>query len=128
MICGLGIDIIEISRIESMLARWGQRFVAKVFTQPEIEFCERRADRAAAYAVRFAAKEAFAKALGTGWDRSFSWMDFSVQNQSNGRPIPTLSPRMQLRFERTMIHLSLSHSEHYATAVVIFETTAVPAL
>ena len=118
---GLGIDLVEISRIEGMLSRWRERFLDKVFTAEEIACCEGRTNRAASYAARFAAKEAFAKALGTGWDKNFSWKDFSVDHAPNGRPLPRLSARLQARLPATLIHLSLSHSDHYATAVVIFE-------
>lgn len=122
MISGIGIDLIEIARVESMLARWPERFVGRVFTPEEIAICESRTNRASAYAARFAAKEAFSKALGTGVDKDFSWKDFAVGRQNNGSPLPLLSPRLAARLKNTKIHLSLSHSEHYATAVVILET------
>lgn len=121
MICGLGIDLVEIARIEEMLARWPQRFVQRVFTPEEIALCEGRAQRAAAFAARFAAKEAFAKALGTGVDRNFAWKDFAVLNHSNGRPLPVLSPRLSARLADVQVHLSLSHTDHAATAVVVLE-------
>lgn len=121
MICGLGIDLVEIARMEALLARWDQRFLKKIFTPEEIAACEARAHRAASYAARFAAKEACAKALGTGWDRDFAWKDFSVSNEASGRPLPVLSARLQARLAGVKIHLSLSHTEHYATALVVFE-------
>lgn len=121
MISGLGIDLVEIARMEALLARWQRRFLEKVFTAEEIALCEARSNRAASYAARFAAKEACAKALGTGWDRNFSWKDFSVRNDASGRPLPCLSPRLQTRLAGMRIHLSLSHAEEYATALVIFE-------
>jgi holo-[acyl-carrier protein] synthase len=121
VICGLGIDIVEIARIEEMLARWQNQFVARVFTAEEIALCESRANRAASFAARFAAKEAFSKALGTGVDKDFSWKDFAVAHQSNGSPKPLLSERLAERLRDVQIHLSLSHSDHYATAVVILE-------
>ena len=121
MIIGVGIDLVEIARIEEMLARWPQRFVARVFTPEEIAACENRSSRAAALAARFAAKEAFAKALGTGVDKNFSWKDFAVHNERSGRPLPCLSARLAERLQGVAIHLSLSHAEHYATAVVVLE-------
>ncbi len=124
MICGLGIDLVEIARMEGMLARWDRRFLEKIFTAEEIALCEARTNRAASYAARFAAKEACAKALGTGWDRDFSWKDFSVRNDASGGPLPCLSSRLQARLAGINIHLSLSHTEHYATALVIFEKAA----
>lgn len=124
MICGLGIDLVEIARMEELLARWHMRFLEKIFTAEEIAQCEGRAHRAASYAARFAAKEACAKALGTGWDRDFAWKDFSVQNDVSGRPLPRLSSRLKARLADARVHLSLSHTEHYATAIVIFEKSA----
>ncbi len=121
MICGLGLDIVEIARVAEMLARWPQRFVERVFTPEEIAVCESRSSRAAAFAARFAAKEAFAKALGTGVDKDFSWKDFAVHNQCSGRPLPRLSARLAARLQGVNVHLSLSHSEHYATAIVVLE-------
>lgn len=121
MICGIGIDLIEIARVEAMLARWPDRFVERVFTPEEIALCESRTNRASAFAARFAAKEAFSKALGTGVDKNFSWKDFAVGHQSNGSPRPVLSPRLAARLKNVEIHLSLSHSDHYATAVVVLE-------
>lgn len=121
MIIGIGIDLVEIARIAEMLARWEKRFISKVFTEEEIALCEGRTNRPASYAARFAAKEACAKALGTGWNESFSWRDFSVHSAPDGRPLPTLSPRLQSRLGPTKIHLSLSHADYYATAVVILE-------
>lgn len=121
MICGIGIDLVEVARMEAMLARWQKRFLARVFTVEEIAQCEARVSRAASYAARFAAKEAFAKALGTGWDGHFSWQDFSIANDATGKPIPILSARMQARLADVKIHVSLTHSDHYASAVIVFE-------
>jgi holo-[acyl-carrier protein] synthase len=121
VIYGLGIDIVEIARVKEMLARWQHHFVARVFTPEEITLCESRANRASAFAARFAAKEAFSKALGTGVDKDFSWKDFAVGHQSNGSPKPVLSERLAARLQDVQIHLSLSHSDQYATAVVILE-------
>jgi len=121
MIHGIGIDVVEISRIHEMETRWGARFVERIFTPEEIAYCAPRVKRAASLAVRFAAKEAFAKALGTGWNEEFHWKDFSIGNDVGGRPVAVLSPPMQKRLQNVRILLSLSHSEHYATAVVILE-------
>jgi len=121
MILGLGLDLVEIARVAEMLTRWPQRFVERVFTPEEIAACESRGSRAAAFAARFAAKEAFAKALGTGVDKDFSWKDFAVHNENNGRPLPRLSARLAARLQGVKVHLSLSHSDHYATAVVVLE-------
>jgi len=121
MISGIGIDLVEVRRMDALITRWATRFIAKVFTNEERSYCDGRANRAASYAARFAAKEAFAKALGTGWDQDFSWKDFSVRTEPNGRPRPSLSSRMKTRLGDKKIHLSLSHTDEYATAVVVIE-------
>jgi holo-[acyl-carrier protein] synthase len=122
VINGIGIDIVEIARVEAMLARWQQHFVQRVFTPEEIALCESRANRASAFAARFAAKEAFSKALGTGVSKDFSWKDFAVGHQNHGSPMPVLSSRLAARLNNVKIHVSISHSDHYATAVVVLET------
>jgi len=121
MIIGIGVDIVEIGRMQALIARWEGRFLEKVFTADEIALCDQRSHRAASYAARFAAKEAFAKALGTGWDDTFSWKDFSIRNEPSGRPTPVLSGRMQSRLQNVKVHLSLSHSETHAVAMVVLE-------
>lgn len=121
MITGVGIDVVEISRLKEMEERWGARFVERVFTEEEIAYCSAKSNRAESFAVRFAAKEAFAKALGTGWDGNFQWKDFSIRTLSGGKPAAVLSESMRNRLQNTHIHLSLSHSDQYATAVVILE-------
>ncbi|HBF60255.1 MAG TPA: holo-ACP synthase [Methyloceanibacter sp.] len=86
MIIGLGNDIIDIRRIEKTIERFGERFLARVFTETERRKSDRRALRAASYAKRFAAKEACAKALGTGFSRGVFWHDLGVVNLPSGRP------------------------------------------
>lgn len=86
MIIGIGSDLIDIRRIEQVLERHGERFVARVFTATESARAERRANRAATYAKRYAAKEACAKALGTGLRAGVFWRDMGVVNEPSGRP------------------------------------------
>ena len=86
MILGLGNDLIDIRRIEATLARFGDRFTARVFTDIERRKSDARANRAASYAKRFAAKEACSKALGTGFRHGVFWRDMGVINLSSGRP------------------------------------------
>ena len=86
MILGLGSDLIDIRRIEATLERFGERFLARVFTDVERTKSDRRANRADSYARRFAAKEACAKALGTGFRRGVYWRDLGVVNLPSGRP------------------------------------------
>ena len=91
MIIGLGNDIIDIRRIEKTLDRYGERFLGRVFTDIERQKSERRAQRASSYAKRFAAKEACAKALGTGLRRGVYWRDMGVINLPSGRPTMRLT-------------------------------------
>jgi holo-[acyl-carrier protein] synthase len=86
MILGIGSDIIDIRRIERTLERYGERFIARVFTDIERAKSDRRANRAASYAKRFAAKEACAKALGTGFSQGVFWRDLGVVNLPSGKP------------------------------------------
>ena len=86
MIIGLGNDIIDIRRIEKTIERFGERFLVRIFTETERRKSDRRALRAASYAKRFAAKEACAKALGTGFRRGVFWHDLGVVNLPSGRP------------------------------------------
>ena len=100
MIIGIGNDIIDIRRIEGTLARFGDRFVSRVFTEIERAKSERRAERAASYAKRFAAKEACAKALGTGLRHGVYWRDMGVVNLPSGRPTLTLTGGAAAHLER----------------------------
>jgi holo-[acyl-carrier protein] synthase len=86
MILGIGSDLVDVARIEQVIARHGERFLARIFTPAERARAERRANRAATYAKRFAAKEACAKALGTGLRNGVFWRDMGVVNLPTGRP------------------------------------------
>jgi len=124
MILGTGVDIAETSRIERSLERHGERFTKRVFTAAEIGYCEKFKNRAERYAARFAAKEAAFKALGTGWREGVQWVDVEVVHLSSGKPELALSGRAkeianQLRVTRMSV--SISHSDRYVVAMVIFE-------
>ena len=110
MILGLGSDIIDIRRIEQTIARYGDRFLARVFTDTERLKSERRAARVASYAKRFAAKEACAKALGTGLRKGVYWRDMGVINLRSGRPTMVLTGGAATMRERSKISLSKSPS------------------
>lgn len=131
MIIGLGNDLVDIRRIEDSLERFGERFIAKVFTETEQATAEQRQGqaRAGAYAKRWAAKEALVKALGKD---GVGWRDIEVSNDSEGRPILTLSGGAAALLARRIpdgmraaLHLSLSDEYPMAQAVVIVE--ALPA-
>jgi holo-[acyl-carrier protein] synthase len=124
MIVAIGIDLVEIVRIEEVFARQGDRFRARVFTEGEIEYCERRASKFASYAARFAAKEAAMKALGTGWSEGVGWLDVEVASEPSGAPALQLHRRALERMRELggiRAHLSLTHSGNLAIAEVLLE-------
>jgi holo-[acyl-carrier protein] synthase len=131
LIIGLGSDLSDIRRIEATLERFGARFTGRVFTEIERTRSERKADRAASYAKRFAAKEACAKALGTGMRAGVFWRDMGVVNMRSGQPTMALTggaaerlARMTPPGHRAAIHLSLTDDHPYALAFVVIE--AIP--
>jgi holo-[acyl-carrier protein] synthase len=128
LIIGLGSDLCDIRRIDKSLERFGERFIARIYTDVERARSERKADRAATYAKRFAAKEACAKALGTGIRRGVFWRDMGVVNMRSGQPTMALEGGAKARLEamtppghRAVIHLSLTDDHPYAQAFVIIE-------
>ena len=132
MILGIGSDIIDIRRIERTLERYGDRFIQRVFTEVERRKSDRRAVRAASYARRFAAKEACAKALGTGFRAGVFWRDLGVVNLPSGKPTMRLTGGALRRLEeitppgmRPQIDLSITDDYPQAQAIVII--SAVPA-
>jgi holo-[acyl-carrier protein] synthase len=131
MIIGIGNDIVDIRRIDAAMARFGDRFLARIFTDVERARAERKLGRVATYAKRFAAKEACAKALGTGMNRGVAWRHMGVVNLPSGRPTMQLTggalaqlERLTPAHHRAIIHLTITDEEPYAQAVVIIE--AVP--
>jgi holo-[acyl-carrier protein] synthase len=124
MVCGTGVDITDTARIERGLERHGERFTRRIFTAAEIAYCEKFKNRAERYAARFAAKEAAFKALGTGWREGLAWLDVEVVHQPSGKPELLLTGRAQEIAQKlgiTRTSVSLSHADHYAVALVIFE-------
>jgi len=126
MVLGLGTDLIEISRIEESIQQFGQRFLDRVYTAGEIAYCQRKKKHAAeSFAARFAAKEAGAKALGTGISHGVSWKEFEVQREPSGKPSLHLSGRARELADELGIRrltLSLTHSRDVALAVVVAES------
>jgi holo-[acyl-carrier protein] synthase len=127
MILGVGLDVVETARIARALATFGSRFAERVYTAAELVACAERADRVEALAARFAAKEAFLKALGTGWIRSVTLRQVEVVHARGGGGQPELrlldgaAARMEERGVRR-VHLTLSHQPGLAAAVVILES------
>lgn len=124
MIFGIGVDVVQISRIDSLLNRWGDRFLGRVFTKKEIQYCLLHRDPSPHLAVRFAAKEAFLKALGMGYAEGVRWKDIEVIRNSSGRPGIQLHNHTRALYERhglNQIHLSMSHNGAYGFVQVILE-------
>jgi holo-[acyl-carrier protein] synthase len=128
MIIGLGSDLIDIRRVAKTLERHGDRFTARVFTETEQAKSDRRRERAASYAKRFAAKEACAKALGTGLSRGVFWRDMGVVNLPGGKPTMQLTNGAAARLaemtpagHRAVVHLTITDDYPLAQAFVVIE-------
>lgn len=124
MIEGIGLDLVHVPRMERVLARWHERFLDRVFTPGEQALCLSRPRRASAFALRFAAKEAFSKALGLGMRGGVRWRDIEVFHHPGGRPglrVHGRSRTLCLKRGISGMHLSLSDEQEYAAAVVVLE-------
>ena len=125
MIYGIGVDLVKVARIERVLARFGDRFLARVFTEGEIAYCRGKSWAAAGFAMRFAAKEAFSKALGVGLRKGgIRWREVEVIAGPMGKPEIFISGRAARLCEEVGItgtHLSLTDEDGRALAVVILE-------
>ncbi len=125
MIVGVGIDAVEIARIDQLIARFGERAAQRVFTARELEIAGDSARRHETLAARFAAKEAAMKALGTGWAQGVAFVDFEIEREPSGAPRLTLRGAALAHATRlgvTRVHLSLTHTATTATAVVVLES------
>ena len=124
MIIGTGIDIVKIDRIERLMTRWGSVFLDRVFTEMEIAGCRQKARPSECFAVRFAAKEAFLKAIGWGLRNGIQWTDIEVKNDALGKPLFSLHRKAKEVCETLRIQnilLTLSHDRPYAVAHVLLE-------
>ena len=124
MIRGIGVDIVKVDRIEKAMERWGYRFLKRIFTPAEIERCQKRARPAQCLALRFAAKEAFAKALGLGMREGLRWRDIEVVHDNFGKPdllLHNQAQRLLEAMEASRTWLSLSDERESALAVVVLE-------
>ena len=124
MIVGVGIDLIEVDRVREAIERHGQRFIDRIYTDGEIAYVERKANRYERYAARFAAKEAGMKAIGTGWRRGVRWKDFEVANLPTGQPTLRFhgaAARFADAAGVSHVALSLTHTASQAMAIVILE-------
>ena len=131
MILGLGSDMIDIRRIEQAIERFGDRFLDRIFTDAERSKCDRRANRSASYARRFAAKEACSKALGTGFRNGVFWRDLGVVNLASGRPCMRLTGGALQRLaeitpEGMMARLDVTLTDEPPLAQAVLIITALP--
>lgn len=129
MISGIGVDMAEVGRIREAFERFGTRFRRRVFTESEVAFCETLPDKNPAYAARFAAKEAFSKALGVGLrgyaprgGGAISWCEIQVNDNERSRPTITVAGRARDLLGSRRVHLSLSHTREHAVAMVVIES------
>jgi len=124
MIQGIGIDLVENERIEKIINKWGQKFLQRVFSENEINYCGRHIQASLHYGARFAAKEAFLKALGIGLGRGVKLREIEVVHDDQGKPDFLLHGEANLQIEKRKIkriNLSMTHTKNYATAIVILE-------
>jgi holo-[acyl-carrier protein] synthase len=124
MILGLGTDLVAVDRIRQSIARYGDRFLNRIFTDRERAYAARKANSAERFAARFAAKEAGMKAIGTGWNCGVTWKDFEVANQASGRPtlrLTGVAQQIASRLGVRSISISLTHTTEIAFAVVVLE-------
>ncbi|MGE0129370.1 MAG: holo-ACP synthase [Blastocatellales bacterium] len=125
MIAGIGVDIVEISRLERAIGEYGERFVNRVFTKQEIDYCERVARKAERFATRFAAKEAARKAIGAVTPvTALSWHDVEIISSTEGAPQLHFHGRaaeLIKELKITRAHISLSHARDQAVAFVVLE-------
>jgi holo-[acyl-carrier protein] synthase len=122
MIYGIGTDIVETERIKKAIENYGKRFLDRLFTPLEQEYCDSFNDtKWVHYAARFAAKESFSKAIGTGLTREFKFGEISILNEESGKPYVVLSGGLLEKYGDYKIHISLSHSDNNSIAYIIME-------
>lgn len=121
MVKGIGVDILEIERIQHSIDQLGNNFLERIFTPEEIRYCQSKHNAGQHFAARFAAKEAVSKALATGWRGDFAWKDVEIMNDTLGQPHVTLYGRLKETLASASIFVSLSHSKSHVVAMVIIE-------
>jgi len=127
MILGVGIDIIEVERVAASVERFGERFLKRILVEEEIAYCQSHKTPAPFIAARFAAKEAISKAFGTGIGAQLGWHDMEVRRRPSGEPFVVLHGNGQTLLQQRAVRvvlLSLSHTQTYAAAVAILDSTS----
>ncbi|MCB0725976.1 MAG: holo-ACP synthase [Ignavibacteria bacterium] len=119
MVKGVGIDIIEISRIRKLMEDYGDRFFQRILTENEIAYCRKFSKPEHHFAGRFASKEAYSKSIGTGVGKEFSWKDIEILNNEKGKPY--IVHLKENEFSNYKYEISISHTEEYACAAVTCE-------
>ncbi|MFA3781886.1 holo-ACP synthase [Melioribacteraceae bacterium 4301-Me] len=120
MVLGVGIDIIEIDRIKRSVEKYGEQFLHKIFTETEISYSLTKANKYQHLAARFAAKEAIAKALATGWGDGFKWKDIEIFNEKNGMPKVKLAGKLAAFVgKEKSLKITMSHSDNYVACFAI---------
>lgn len=119
---GIGIDIVEVKRVREATERWGERFLKRVFTQGEIDYCFSKRHGYGSLAGRFAVKEAVFKAIGTGWKGGVEWKDVEVVRKSDERPEVGLSGKAKEIVKDREVLISISHTKDHAIAVAVITT------
>ena len=122
MIYGIGNDIISVERIQKSIENYGERFLNKVFTEEEVTYCELYGNKKYVhYAARFAIKESFSKAVGTGLAKGFKMNEVGVINEKSGKPTLVLKGELSEKYGHLLSHITISHADEYAIAMVILE-------
>lgn len=116
---GLGIDIIEVSRIKNLMEKYGDKFFKRILTDNEIAYCKKFPNPEVHFAGRFASKEAYSKAIGTGISKDFKWKDIEILNDQRGKPY--IHHVAENEFSKFNFEISISHTKDYGCAVVIRE-------
>lgn len=129
MVFGIGVDIIEISRVKESVDKYGDHFLNKIYTQTELDYCLKKSNKYQHLAARFAAKEAVFKAISTGWSKEVGWHDIEIYNETNGMPLVKLLGGVESFLENgKSLKISISHSNDYVVcmAIVYKEIDSLP--
>ncbi|MGZ3577572.1 MAG: holo-ACP synthase [Syntrophales bacterium] len=124
MIHGIGTDLVEVSRIERILKKWGDRFLQRVYANDEIEYCRNKAFPAIHFAARFAAKESFLKSLGIGLGMGVKLKEIEVSNNELGSPVLKVNKKLGNILDNlgvNAVHVSMTHTREHAHAIVVLE-------